>query len=521
MPPRTTRASKAKAGAANDSTDSSTTAASSRIYSLEAESANPPRLFVLPKKASANARIVTLPHPRYASKPTRYLVCPETGVYEFTQITPPKAEPRSWLITGAGAGPDDRKVEDEETAAGGGGGGGGAAAAAAAQVADKAAFAAQTTQDADLFVATAVDPLFLVLPALVAEPSFTSGSDSPPRHTRSRSGSPLPTGRAATRRMFLTADDHFDALPQAGGSHLAQLLRHEPAVRDLFTKRMAIACDTVAAGDETMYRLNEDKVLLALVGKAQRTSQSGQLPASLEEKFVVRALEAPVQSRRSTAGVVATVAATTTTTTTTTATTATTATNGSSTPLSVAGSTDSVESQAATTASFVSEASTAATSVITIADDDDDNNNNNKNDEAAVQAAMTAPDEVVALQRLRVAFQFICSRYVPPALTAALTAKLAQGSSSSGIDFAPLDAYLAKLAKMRQETALARAAALDYAGGRKRGLEDEDEDDRAEKKRKQQEEEKRKKANESRGVRDLKKVNVSGMKKLSEFFKKK
>ncbi|CAK7232732.1 hypothetical protein SBRCBS47491_008371 [Sporothrix bragantina] len=490
MPPRATRASKAKGGSAADDTDSTAAAASSRTYTLEAESTNPPRLFVFPKKATADARIVTLPHPRYASKPTRYLVCPETGVYEFTQITAPKAEPRSWLITGVGA-PKDKKGDDMTEAA---------------QDSSKTAFAAQTMQNADLFVATAVDPLFLILPALMAEPSFTSGSDSPPRHSRARSASPPPK---AAKRMFLTADDHFDALPQDGGSHLAQLLRCQPAVRNLFTKRMAIACDTVAAGDETMYRLNEDKVLLALVGKAQRTSQSGQLPASLEEKFVVRALEAPVQSRRSTAGVVSSTSTTTTTTTTM-------ATNGSSTPLSTAGSTDSVESQATTTASFVSEASTvsvastAATSVITIADDDD----------ATVQAAMQAPDEVVALQRLRVAFQFICSRYVPPALTTSLTAKLVQGGSS-GIDFAPLDAYLTKLAKMRQETALARSAALDYAGGRKRGLEDEDEDDRAEKKRKQQEEEKRKKANESRGVRDLKKVNVSGMKKLSEFFKKK
>ena len=42
---------------------------------------------------------------------------------------------------------------------------------------------------------------------------------------------------------------------------------------------------------------------------------------------------------------------------------------------------------------------------------------------------------------------------------------------------------------------------------------------RAEKKRKE-EEEKMKKAGESRGVRELKKVNTSGMKKLSAFFGK-
>jgi hypothetical protein len=52
-------------------------------------------------------------------------------------------------------------------------------------------------------------------------------------------------------------------------------------------------------------------------------------------------------------------------------------------------------------------------------------------------------------------------------------------------------------------------------------IEDEDSETRAEKKRKKEEEEKRKKAGESRGVKNLKKVNVSGMKKMSDFFKKK
>lgn len=465
---------------------------------MEAESANPPRLFVLPRKATADARIVTLPHPRYAAKPTRFLVCPETGVYEFTQIASPKTTPRSWLITGEREEAEEKKndaSEETKTEAGD------TSPAPSPQTAATTGFAPHTTQDADLFVATAVDPLFLVLPALVAEVSFTSGSDSPPPPSRSRSRSPSSSRLKSNKRMFLTADDHFDALPQEGGSHLAQLLRHQPAVRALFTARMAAVCDTVAAGDETMFRLNEDKLLLALLAKAQRTSQH--LPASLEEKFVGKALEAPVRSVRSTAGIV-TVTKTTT--------------NGASTPLSTAGSTDSgAESQSSavsTAVSLVSEASTvstASTAATSVASGGDD---------IIVQAAMQASEEVVALQRLRVAFQFICSRYVLPAVAANLNEKLRGAPSAGGIDFAPLDAYLLKLAVLRQETALARSAALDYAGN-KRGLEAEDDDERAEKRRKLQEEEKRKKANESRGVRDLKKVNVSGMKKLSEFFKKK
>ena len=50
---------------------------------------------------------------------------------------------------------------------------------------------------------------------------------------------------------------------------------------------------------------------------------------------------------------------------------------------------------------------------------------------------------------------------------------------------------------------------------------DEEDEARAEKKRKIEEEEKRKKARLSRGVRDLAKVNVKGMKKMSDFFGRK
>jgi hypothetical protein len=67
--------------------------------------------------------------------------------------------------------------------------------------------------------------------------------------------------------------------------------------------------------------------------------------------------------------------------------------------------------------------------------------------------------------------------------------------------------------------ALASRSLGDFS--RKRSLVAEDGETRAEKKRKEDEDEKRKKANQSRGVQALKKVNVSGMKKMSDFFKKK
>ena len=77
------------------------------------------------------------------------------------------------------------------------------------------------------------------------------------------------------------------------------------------------------------------------------------------------------------------------------------------------------------------------------------------------------------------------------------------------------------MARLRQEAQAARSAGGDYSS-RKRGADGDGEgEERAEIKRRKEEEEKRKKAGLSRGVRDLQKVNTAGMKKMSDFFKKK
>lgn len=86
------------------------------------------------------------------------------------------------------------------------------------------------------------------------------------------------------------------------------------------------------------------------------------------------------------------------------------------------------------------------------------------------------------------------------------------------IDFKLLNDHLKHLADLRAE-ALASRSLGDFS--RKRNAEDDDaSESRAEKKRRLEEEEKKKKAAESRGVRELKKVNTSGMKKMSDFFGK-
>lgn len=436
-----TRAKGADKGANGSSKDTTASSASSK-YTLPAESENPSIVLILPEKATPEARVVSLTNPRY-SKPTRYLVCPETGAYEFVKISEPKTTPRSWLIE---AGNNDQSPESGDAEK------------------DEHAFQTQIAKGADLFIATPIDPLFLALPALVKQLS-------------------------SAKRMFLSSDDHLDGIAE-GAAHLRETLKWA-RWRELLESRMAAGCDTVEAGDETMFRLSEDKLLGQVVAKAARMSEGG-LPGSMEEKFVTKALEAPVLGRK--ADALAPRLQTQ---------------ESSETSGVDSGADTQVESQSsvATSATSTSEASTAATSVA-----DDAEGAGNKDVASAIQAS----PEVIRLQRLRVAFNFICSSYVPPALSAVLKKMLAEGKSK-GVDFKPLDEYVGELTKLRQEAMVARSAS-DYS--RKRTLDEEDED-RREKRRKKEEEEKRKKAGESRGVRDLKKVNTSGMKKMSDFFAKK
>ncbi|PSR97405.1 ribonuclease H2, subunit B [Coniella lustricola] len=430
-----TRAAKGATKATSSKQDAKPSTTSSSKHALPAESSSPPRVLILPSKAGSDARVVALKHPRY-SKPARYLICPETGAYEFIQISAPKTTPRSWLIEGSETQQSFHQQQGFET---------------------------QVTKGADLFLATPIDPLFLALPALAAQ--FAS------------------TGK----RMFLSSDDHLDTLNEET-PHLRDTCVRWPTWRKRLEDRMAACCDTAEAGDETMFRFSEDKLVAEVLAKAEKMAVN-RLPASMEEKFVTRALEAPVlgikrvktlqkeESTLSEAGL-------------------------SSTTSSQSEADDSQSSLVAATTS------TAATSV---ADEADTVN------AMDVESAMYASEEVVKLQRLRIAFNFICSSYVPSAMTTVLKKMLAEGKGAAAANFKPLDDYVAQLAKLRQEATLSRSAS-DYS--RKRSM-DEDSEEKREKRRRKEEEEKRKKAGESRGVRDLKKVNTAGMKKLSAFFKPK
>ena len=407
---------------------------------LAPESTNPPHVFILPEGVSSEARIVDIENARYAED-DRYLVCPERGFYEFTRVAAPKSTPRSWLLD---LQDDDAAKEDKPRGF--------------------------VTKAADLYIATPIDPIFILIPSLA--PQYKSNNPE------------------NAKKLFLAGEDYFERLTTASPD-LNSLVRIE-ILRMKLENRMAAVCDTVDAGDETMYRLNEEKLLGELLKKAKRMVSKG-LPATMEEKFIRKALEVPMLSIK----------------------------RDSSTLSELVNEEDPLRSESgavtpadtpdnrystSTAATSFSEASTAATSF---------------SDDIEVPKGtlppINAPDGVANLLRLRTALFFICSAYIAPHVTKVLEKLLL---STSSVDFTPLDTHLAHLAKLRQEAVAARAIG-DYS--RKRSMNEDDEglESRAEKKRKKDEEEKRKKASASRGVRDLKKVNVTGMKKMSDFFKKK
>ncbi|KAF7950984.1 uncharacterized protein EAE97_002536 [Botrytis byssoidea] len=432
---------------------------------LQPDDVNPPRVFILPKDITTEARIITLENLRYA-KDSRYLVCPSKGFNEFTRIAAPKTTPKSWLLVpeDESTAPLEEEIPKDET-----------------DDREDPSFKAKgyVTKGADLFIATPIDSLFIILPALAPVPT-TKVSDPP-------------------KKLFLAGDDYFDKLISAS-PHLGSFLRAGP-LRSTLEKRMTAVCDTVDAGDETMFRINEEKLSKELLKKAKKMVEYG-LPASMEEKLVRKALDVPVlsinrgeESTQEGLNEEARISAN----------------SGTSTPQIESQTTQITESTTDTVASSLSEASTAATSISgDLADA--------SKDEKISIPSIDAPEGVADLLRIRTAFSFICSNYIAPHLSDILKNSLK--SSASPIDFTSLDSHLAYLTKLRQDSLAARSMG-DYSRKRATVGDDEEIETRAEKKRKQDEEDKRKKAGESRGVKNLKKVNTSGMKKMSDFFKKK
>ena len=419
--------------------------------SLAPNNNNPPMLFILPEDRSADSRIVSLPHPVTKTR-NRYFSCPELGLYEFTRIAAPKKSPSSWLlapnvIAAQGGQQEEHGINEEEFKKGGTNVGTG-----------------YTIEQPDLFLATPMDPLFFLLPALASDTVESN------------------------KRLFLSIDDHIDTLSESS-RQLKYVLRAEK-LRKTMGHRADAVCDSVEAGDEKMYRLSEARLTKELISKARSMVKKG-LPASMEQKFVQEALQAPVAIIKN-EEVVEPVSEQTETLLSQVTTD-----SQDSVPASLPTG-DSQASQATGTAIF-----TEATSFSTV---------------TSAGAPSVAPsDEVLHLLRIKTALDFICSSYIPVALRTRVQALLS--SPESPLDLSLLDTHLKHLAVLRKEAQALRSLSDNISRKRTNVDDEEAEEARAEKKRKKDEEEAKKK-NQSRGVKQLSKVNTTGMKKMSSFFTK-
>ncbi|KAI5286678.1 hypothetical protein KEM54_006602, partial [Ascosphaera aggregata] len=234
--------------------------------------AAPTKAFILPKGISTDARFVMLDNPA-TGRSSRYLYCPRKGLFEFTAIEPTKEVPRSILFTsrteGAGEPAFDSiasTVTHEEKHDTGPG---------ARQARNRLATTALISSSAQILVATHVDVLFFVLPILLQH-------EQQPQH-----GSKLRELDEGRKRLFQPLDDMLDSREDISQSLKNVLLG---PLRPHIEQRMLKVCDIVEAG-ETMFRINEEKLVQELVSKAERAVGNDELPTSLEKTFVIKALE--------------------------------------------------------------------------------------------------------------------------------------------------------------------------------------------------------------------------------------
>jgi hypothetical protein len=328
---------------------------------------------------------------------------------------------------------------------------------------EKAEAAAKSyiTKKAEILIATPIDVLFFMLPIIA------------------------PADKISTSNMFQPLDDILDSQDELS-AHLRYIV-YNTSFRPTIERRMESICETMEAADEKLYRFNETKLLTELIAKADRMIAQG-LPASLEQNFVHKALAPPLMSVKREDTVITTTA------------TATAVENENSQDLEV------VETQ-----------STSATTVSTTLSEQQSGVSTPATQPSTVDEITSSSESIARLLRLRIALSFMKQSYLPQNLSIKIEETLK--SPESPIDFKPLDDRLKELTALRAEAFASRAIGGDFT--RKRGFEDEDGDsERAAAKRKKEDEKKAKLA-ESRAVRDLKKVNTSGMKKMSDFFKKK
>lgn len=324
------------------------------------------------------------------------------------------------------------------------------------QKSEEGALKGSISKAAELLVATPIDIMFFLIPLL------------------------CPSSSTQSKGLFQPLDDIIDSQDEFPG-HLQHVLYNE-TFRGALQARAEAICDSVEAGDEKMLRFSETKLLKELLTKADRMVAQG-LPASLEERFIKQALATPLLSvKREDVGP-----------------------NGSS---------EATDGEAELQEGKDSASATNTTSTPSVSTPSGESASTPATEAPTEESAI--PDNITHLLRVSTALTFMKESYIAQDLGARLDELLA--SADSPLDFKPLKDRLEHLAKLRAE-ALASRSLGDFS--RKRNLEDEDAaESRAEKKRRKEAEEKKKKAEQSRGVRELKKVDTSGMKKMSDFFGK-
>ncbi|KEF52272.1 uncharacterized protein A1O9_11512 [Exophiala aquamarina CBS 119918] len=287
----------------------------------------------------------------------------------------------------------------------------------------------------------------------------------------------LPKTFKSSKALFQPIDDILEDYIHED-KHLRYLFNHG---RRFLEQAMLRFCDSIEAGDEHLYRPSEEKTLRMVMQKVNAAICAG-LPASLDERFVKRKLELPVLSvRRENSSISTSLVVSFQD-------------NCDTPPENL----DSQSSATSSAPSVVFSELSAGSSMTSVAPDN-------------------IPGKMQDLQQQNIVLEYILVSYVPPVVAERLQARVA--AENSPVNFTPLREHLKTIAKMKADANASRSIG-DFS--RKRGLEEEEATDlREEKKRKQDEEDRKRKAGESRGVRDLKKVNVTGMKKMSDFFAKK
>ncbi|GLB05248.1 hypothetical protein AtubIFM57258_011286 [Aspergillus tubingensis] len=316
---------------------------------------------------------------------------------------------------------------------------------------------------------------------LVRNPDSSSSTPQPPAHISKKAELllatpidilffliPILTANTKQNNLFQPLDDIIDSLDEdLLPPHLRHVL-YDETFRGTLHARAAAISDSVEAGDEKMFRFNETKLLQELVAKADRMVNAG-LPPSLEERFVRQALATPLMTVKRD-------------------------------DVAATGENKENEGEDKNEEKGTEEKTTT----------------NNEDAKEDLPEGVKVPEGVANLLRISVALSFMKECYLSKEMSARIDELLAAPESPK--DFKPMRDHLDLVAKLRAE-ALASRSLGDFS--RKRSVEDQEAaESRAEKKRRMEEEEKKKKANESRGVRDLKKVNTTGMKKMSDFFGK-